>query len=273
MSELISNASIPVNASKAAADAGWTVGGFYLDLTVFVIGSILMILAGYLIFIKVFGQPVEVANEAARGGSIIQHFNTPKSAIMKVAKVSGGAFQYKDIRDGTVAARPESVININGRQLVFTFAHLGITLSPRLLAGISILVHTGINNLEELHAKYFTWTTPTTTIKDEISQEEHEVPIGRPYWNLKNNGELISGYNFDNFKDLLKQSTEEQFIPLTIESVPAFINKNINASYTEKKLTISKELATFGNHSSGAWQFMGIAIGIALLILVSTVIK
>lgn len=278
MSELISNSTriIPppepgVTAAAANASAGLTIGGFTLDATVFIIGSILMLMIGYYVFLFIFGQPVAVAKEAASGGSIVQHFNTPKSAIMKVAKVSGGAFQYKNVRDGTVATTPESVTNIKGRQFVFTFAQLGLTLSPRLLAGISILVHQGINNLEELRAQHFTKIVPSKKVND--GEKDILVPTGTPYWELQDDKTIIDGYNFDDFNALMKQSSEEKLIPLTIEAVPAFINKNVNADYTEKKLTIMRQLYSYDNPGSGTGQLLGIAIAIALLIMASTVIK
>lgn len=272
MSELITNGQRIIPIQDTAAAAGM-VDGLTLDITVFIIGTVLMLMIGYLIFLHVFGQPVGVAKEAASGGCIIQHFNTPKSGIMKVAKVSGGAFQYKDIRDGTVAATPESVLNINGRQMVLTYAQLGLTLSPRLLAGISVLVHQGLKNLSELKTRYFTKVIPVTTVHNEMTDTDSQIQAGAPYWELRTDVTVLEGYNFNEFKILLKQSTEEQFVPLTIEAVPAFINRNVNADYTEKKLTIQRQLYAYDNPGSGVGQIMGIAIAIALVLFASTVIK
>lgn len=273
MSDLITNTSTAIIPPQEPAQAAGTfVSGFTLDLTVFILGTALMLMAGYLLFIYIFGQPMMVAkNAAAKGSSMIQHFNTPKSAIMKLAKVSGGAFQYENIRDGTVAATPDSVTNRAGRQLVFTYAQLGITLPPKLLAGVSVLVHDGVNNIKELKAKYVQTIQPVQEMKNEEG-ETVEVPAGRSYEQL-DDAVLIEGYHFEQFDDLLKQSDQERLIPLTIEAVPNFIDRNINADLTEKKLTIDKELYMSDNEGSGVGQMMGIAIAIALILLVQTVIK
>lgn len=275
MSDLIttntSTAIIPPQ--EPAQAAGTFVSGFTLDMTVFILGTAFMLMAGYLLFIYIFGQPMMVAkNAAAKGSSMIQHFNTPKSAIMKLAKVSGGAFQYENIRDGTVAATPDSVTNRAGRQLVFTYAQLGITLPPKLLAGVSVLVHDGINNIRELRAKYFQTIQPVEQRKNEDG-EIVEVPAGSSYERLQDDAVLLEGYNFENFDDLLKQNDQERLIPLTIEAVPNFIDRNINADLTEKKLTIDKELYMSDNEGNGVGQMIGIAIAISLILLVQTVIK
>src|SRR3989304_2868017 len=157
ISPIVTGTPIPILPTTAAAAANDTVSyapGWLLALTTFVLGSILMIMMiGYIAMI-VFGQPMSIAkNIVTSGGSIIQHFNTSKSAMIKDATVSGGAFRYKNIRDGTVAATTNSVNNIKGRNIVLTFAQLGVTIPIPVLGGISVLVHNGINNINDLRRK------------------------------------------------------------------------------------------------------------------------
>jgi hypothetical protein len=249
------------------------VGGFTLDVTIFILGSIIMAMFGYMLFLYLFGQPMRVAKDAQQGGSIIQHFDTPKSAAIKLAKVSGGGFQYKDIRDGTVSATPGSVLNLGGRQLTFTFAQLGVTIPPKLLTGVSILISYGVNSLQELKETFYTKYQPVIEVSDDATQPSQTIEDGVPYYQLDDDKVILTGYNFMDFRELLKQSTEEKLIPLTIEAVPNFVEKNINADITEKKLTIKKEQYNDENPDNTGAQLMQIAIIIALLILVQTVIK
>lgn len=263
---------IPPTESGAAG----MVSGLTLDLTVFILGSIFMLMAGYLIFLMIFGQPIKIAKDANNGGCIIQHTNTPKSGIMKTARVGGEGFQYKDVRDGTVAATPNSVFNLLGRQLVFTFSDFGVTISLKHLAGVSVLVHNGITGFAALKAKYY---SPITILQKFIhpdTDEEVLVAPGDPEEGLNSEKDevLLQGYDFPDFKKVLKQSKEEHVVPLTIESVPDFTDRNISAVTTEKKMTVLRHIQSGMLRSSNpALQIAGIAFAISLILLMSTVIK
>lgn len=235
------------------------VGGFvptiWLDVAFFIFAAFLILVMCYYLIIFVFGKPIMVAKESSESGrSIIQHADTPRSAEFKLARVTGGGFQYKDIRDGTVAAIPDSVISVNGRKFVLTFAQLGISIPLKILAGISVLSQKGIKNSKELKNAFIV-----------LSDDKP------PY--LKNET-ILTGYDFDNFETLLKQEKEQNLIPLAIEKVPDFVERNINAAYTEKKITIGKELLTI-EKSNWAQTIQIAAIGfiILMIVLASAVIK
>lgn len=258
-------------AIQAAADGTTYVPGWLLAVTTFVLGSILMIMMiGYL-FMVIFGQPMSAAKTTASQGSLIQHFNTSKSAIFKDAAIAGGAFRYKNIRDGTVAATTNSVNNINGRNVVITFAQLGVTIPIPVLGGISQLVHNGINNINELKQK-LTYTEIYTEKRiNSDSLEEEDVEVGRK--EKMKNEEIISGYDFENFETLMKQSGEEKLIPLVIESVPDFVERNISADYTEKKIKIRQLLNTKGETDTEHFKIMAIAIAVAIIFVIGMFFK
>lgn len=282
MSDLITNITrIPPPQEAAAVTGGdpLTVGGFTLALTIFFLGLVFFVILGYYLLIKVFGQPMATAQEAAeKGKCIIQHTETNKGATMKLASVSGGAFQYSNIRDGTVAAIPESVANISGRQLIFTYAQMGITIPPKLLAGISAAIQAGIEDREALKTTYSQQITPYWMAPPDDNPEGESIRHeGTPYLKTDNNSVILSGYNFSNFQELLKQSKEELLIPLSIESVKKFINLNYNATYIEQQLTIDKELNRDEDepdiNSQKLKHFIAITGALAFLILISAVIK
>jgi hypothetical protein len=213
------------------------VQGITIDTTVFILGSILILIVGTYIVLAVFGYPIFVSNESASKGSIIQHTNTPKSAILKVAKLSGGGFRYKNIKDGTVATATNSVYNIMGRNLVITFAQLGITIPVNILAGISILVHQDIKNIVEFKNKYMIEVDKKVLNSEGIEEIIKVKAIKKEL--------ILSGYNFDNFSTLKKQTQEEKLIPLTIEAFSDFNEKNIASDtserYVKTKAMIIKE--------------------------------
>ncbi len=255
-----------------AADTTIYVSGGILALTTFILGSILMLLMIVFIFMMVFGQPMAIAKKVgAGGGSMIQHFNTSKSCVLKESVVSGGAFRYHNIRDGTVAATTGSVNNIKGRNLVLTFAQLGVTIPIPVLGGISVLVHNGVNNIMELRRKL----TYTEVYKDKVFNPvtglEEIVEVGRA--EKMKNEPIVSGYNFDNFEMLLKQSQEEKFIPLIVEAVPDFVERNISADYTEKKIKIRQMLNTQGETNYEHLKLMTIALAVIVIFIIGMAIK
>ncbi len=256
----------------AAADTGMYVGGGILAGTTFILGSLLMLILILYIFIMVFGQPMSVAKKVGTGGgSMIQHFNTSKSAQIKDATISGGAFRYHNIRDGTVAATTGSVNNVRGRNIVLTFAQLGVTIPIPVLGGISILVHNGINNINELRRKLtFTEIYTEKKLNSETGLEE-DVEVGRAD-KLKNEV-IITGYDFDDFSNLIKQSEEEKLIPLIVESMPDFVERNISADYTEKKIKIRQLLNTQGETNYEHLKMMTIAVAVVIIFIVGMFIK
>ena len=258
---------IPIIPAQVSADGTNFVPGWLLAFTMFILGSILMlIMIGY-IFMMVFGQPMSVAKKTVTsGGSIIQHFNTSKSAAIKDATVSGGAFRYKNIRDGTVAATTNSVNNIKGRNLVITFAQLGVTIPIPVLGGISYLVHNNINSINELRKKLtFTEIYKEKRLNPETGEEE-DIEIGRA--EKMKNDIIITGYNFNDFITLLKQSEEEKLIPLVVESVPDFVERNISADYTEKKIKIRQMLNTKDEPNNDGMKIMVIAVAVATIFII-----
>lgn len=254
-----------------SADGTTYVSGFTLALTSFILGSVLILLTIAYVFMFVFGQPMSVAKTTATQGSIIQHFNTSKSAVMKDATIAGGAFRYKSIRDGTVAASTGSVNNIRGRNIVLTFAQLGVTIPIPVLGGMSVLVHNGINNISELKRKLtFTEIYKEKRI-DPDTLEERVVEVGRA--EKMKNEEIISGYNFENFEDLIKQSEEEKLIPLVVEAVPDFVERNISADYTEKKIKIRQLMNVKGEPDTEYMKIMTIAIACVIILVIGMFIK
>jgi len=248
-----------------------TIGGFALAGTTLVFGTILFLIMITYIFMIVFGQPMAIAKKTAMGGSMIQHFNTSKSAQIKDATISGGAFRYHNIRDGTVAATVGSVNNVGGRNIVLTFAQLGVTIPIPILGGISILVHNGINNINELR-KHLAYTEVyTEKILNPETGLEEKVEVGRS--EKMKNEIIVHGYNFDNFEVLLKQSQEEKFIPLVIEAVPDFVERNISADITEKKIKIRQLLNTHGEVNFEHLKMMTIAIAVIAIFFMGMFIK
>jgi hypothetical protein len=271
---------VPILPSSFSADGTSYVPGWLLAFTLFALGSILMILMIGYIFMIVFGQPMSVAKGTiSSGGSIIQHFNTSKSAVIKDATIAGGAFRYKNVRDGTVAATTNSVNNISGRNVVLTFAQLGVTIPIPILGGISILVHNGINNIKDLKSKMTinkVYTEIyTENIIDPETGEEKTIETGQAQ-KVKTeitNETIISGYDFENFENLIKQSEEEKLIPLVIESVPNFVERNINADYTEKKIKIRQLLNMKGETDNEHFKIMTIALACVIIFIIGMVIK
>lgn len=247
------------------------ISGFPLAITTFIIGAIFILLTLWYIFTVIFGQPLAISKAAATQGSIIQHFNTSKSAVMKLAAISGGAFRYANIRDGTVAATAGSVNNIRGRNMVLTFAQLGVTIPVHLLGGVSVLVHNGINNINDLRnkLKYIEIRTEKRVNPNTLEEEVYEVERVEK---MKNEV-VVEGYDFNNFETLIKQSEEEKLIPLVVESVPDFVERNISADYTEKKIKIREQLNTKGQQSVEHWKFIGIAIAVVIIFVVGMAIK
>lgn len=269
---------IPVNTAiiptvqQVSADGTQFVPGWLLAGTVFLLGSVLMLLMIGYIFMIIFGQPMSVAKTTATQGSLIQHFNTSKSSIFKDATISGGAFRYKNIRDGTVAATTNSVNNIRGRNVVLTFAQLGVTIPIPILGGISILVHNGINNINELKKKLtFTEVYTEKRINPDTFEEE-TIEVGRA--SKMKNETIITGYDFENFETLIKQSGEEKLIPLVVESVPDFVERNISADYTEKKIKIRQLLNAKDEPPSGdTLKVMVFVVAIVIIFIVGMMVK
>lgn len=257
---------VPIIPPNVAADGTTYISGFTLALTSFILGSIFLLILITYIFMYIFGQPMSVAKTTATQGSLIQHFNTSKSAVFKDASIAGGAFRYKNIRDGTVAATTNSVNNIRGRNIVLTFAQLGVTIPIPILGGISILVHNGINNINELRRKLiYTEIHTQKQINPETNTEE-EIEVGRV--EKMKNEEIITGYDFENFENLLKQSEEEKFVPLVVEGLPDFVERTISADYTEKKIKIRQILNTTGIEDNEAMKIMTIAIAVAIVLII-----
>ena len=259
-------------AAQAAANAPSYVPGCVIALVVFILGSIMLILMIGYIFMIVFGQPMAISKKVAtQGGSIIQHFNTSKSAVIKDATISGGAFRYHNIRDGTVAATTNSVNNIKGRNIVLTFAQLGVTIPIPVLGGISILVHNGINNINELRRKLTFTEIHVEKRTNPETNEETDVEVGRV--DKMKNEVIVTGYDFDNFENLLKQSQEEKLVPLIVEAVPDFVERNISADYTEKKIKIREILNTKDMPDNEHLKIMTIAIAVVIIFVVGMFVK
>jgi hypothetical protein len=262
---------VPIIPPQQVNDCVGCVDGFILAITTFILGSIFFIILLTYIFMMVFGQPMAIAKKTASGGSMIQHFNTSKSAVIKDATIAGGAFRYQSIRDGTVAATTGSVNNIRGRNIVLTFAQLGVTIPIPVLGGISVLVHNGINNINELRRKLtFTEVYTEKRINPETMEEE-TVEVERK--EKMKNEVIVRGYDFDNFEMLLKQSEEEKLIPLIVEAVPDFVERNISADYTEKKIKIRQMLNVGTETNYEHLKIMTIAIAVIIIFLVGMVIK
>lgn len=253
------------------ADTTTYVSGFILALTTFILGSIFILILITYIFMMVFGQPMTVAKKTATQGSLIQHFNTSKSAVIKDATIAGGAFKYHNIRDGTVAATVNSVNNIRGRNVVLTFAQLGVTIPIQILGGISILVHNGINNIKDLKNKLIYTEIYTKKYINPETQQEEDIEVGREKkWK---NETIVTGYDFENFKNIQKQSMEEKLIPLVVESVPDFVERNISADYTEKKIKIREMLNTKDLPDNEHLKIMTIAIAVVIIFIIGMFVK
>jgi len=221
--------------------------GSTIAFSIFVLGGIFLLLTiGYVLFM-VFGKPMSVASKE---GSLIQHFDTPKSAVIKEAVITGGAFRYRNLKDGTCAVTTKSIVSINGKNAIITFEGLGISIPIPHLAAMTKLAENDIKlllNRDEETGEY--------TYKLNKQLDENLV--------------IISGYNFDNFNEMLKQTKNKMYIPLMIESVKNFVTKNISANYTEKQIKIrqmilAKSVQT--GDSYGAIILYG-AVGIILLMI------
>lgn len=255
------------------------VSGFPLAITVFILGILFFTELGSFIILYVLGKPIFTAY-SAQGKALIQHFNTPKSAVHKTAQISGGAFQYKDIRDGTVAATSKSVLGVGNKQMVLTFANFGATIPIDVLAGVSILLNYGIKNYLDLKDKF---TTPIITSINESTQTITTQSAINPSttqqltYKLTNDAEntlLIKGYDFENFPTLLEESKKEKLIPLTIEAVPDFVEKNINADYNEIIITYNKAANAIGKITNNPLiQLASIVFLIIVLMMLQTIIK
>jgi len=156
--------------------------------------------------------------------------------------------------------------------LVITFAQLGVTIPIPVLGGISYLVHNNINNINELRKKLtFTEIYKEKRLNPETGEEEEEVEIGRA--EKMKNDIIITGYNFNDFITLLKQSEEEKLIPLVVESVPDFVERNISADYTEKKIKIRQMLNTKDEPNNDGMKIMVIAVAVATIFIIGMFFK
>lgn len=183
------------------------VDGFTLALTTFILGGIfILITCAYVVF-KLFGQPMAVA---AKDGNIIQHFDTPKSARMKDALITGGACRYRNMRDGTLSVTTKSTLDIEGKTGIVSFAGLGISIPIPYLAAMTKIINEGIS-------------------PKKLSEQPKDKTV-------------ISGYNFGSFNELVKQIKNKLYIPIQIEVIDGFVTKNISADFTEKKVKIMNEI-------------------------------
>lgn len=199
-----------------------TIGGFELSLTVFIFGGIFILMTCFYVLFKLFGQPMAIAS---REGSLIQHFDTPKSAKFKDATITGGASRYSNIIDGTLAVATKSIFSINGKNAIITFAGHGVSIPIPQLAAMSILSQ---NNIK-------------------VEPYYDDVSCGYIYKlnkEIDKNLMVVEGFNFHNFNILNKQLKQEKYIPLVIESVENFITKNISAHYTEKKIKLRNMISS-----------------------------
>lgn len=256
----------PALPSLPFSDAtGNVISGFPLALTVLIFGLLYFTLIGSFIIMFIFGSPIFTAYNA-QGKALIQHFNTPKSGVFKTARISGGAFQYQDIRDGTVAATSKSVLGLGNKQLVMTFASFGATIPVDVLAGVSFLVRQGIKNFLDLRDKF---ATKVITVDNENNILSTEYKLT----DEAKNTSLVKGYDFDNFPTLLEEANKEKLIPLTVEYVQEFVEKNVNADYNEAIITYSKQNTGKKIIDNSIVQLGGIVFFIVVLMLIQTVIK
>jgi hypothetical protein len=146
-----------------------------------------------------------------------------------------------------------------------------VTIPIPVLGGISILVHNGINNINELKKKLTHTKIYTEKVIDPETQIEEDIEVGREV--TIDNEVIISGYDFENFDNLIKQSGEEKLIPLVIESVPNFVERNINADYTEKKIKIRQLLNIAGVQDNEHLKIMTIAIAVVIIFIIGMFVK
>lgn len=248
--------------SSGSADV---ITGLPLAITVLILGLIFFTELGSFIILYVFGSPIITAYSSG-GKAIIEHFNTPKSGVFKTAKVSGGAFQYQDIRDGTVAATPKSVLGLGNKQVVLTFANFGATIPIDVLAGVSVLTRQGIKNFTDLKEKFTTTISKMNSDGKVISTKTELTEEG-------NNTSLIKGYEFETFTNILEESKKEKLIPLTIEVVPEYVEKNINADYNEVIITYNKAAMTKKIQDNTMIKLGAIIFFVVVLMLLQTIIK
>lgn len=185
-------------------------GGLYFAMLI-IFGLIL----GYLVIRYItqwwFGHGMMVAKDAwQKSFAIIQHFETGKNAILKLARIEGDAFRHQQVRDGTLAAMPNGVNLLGGKVLANTWSLFGATVPPMLLAGIASLKSLGFSDSQD--------------VNDYMGSEESKI---------SGSTVVLTGYDFENLDNLLEQSCKRRLLPLSIEDVPKFIKKSINPHDTE----------------------------------------
>ena len=201
----------------------------------------------YLVLMYIFGRPIFIAKAASTSNeTIVEHFDTNKSGVFKLANIEGGSFRHKEVRDGTLIAVPEAVNSLYGLRMVLSSSLLGVTIPTKILAAMSILHSSGITNFNEIQSFF----------KNEETGGIKNVPI-------------LSGYSFNNFNELLKEVKVPKFIPMSVDVVHNYVRKNINCQYTEMEINlgVQKFINVIPDNGNKTLLYTGIAILISVIAL------
>jgi len=226
--------------------------GLTIATTIFILGGLFLTITILYIIFKVFGQPMSVV---AKEGSLIQHFDTPKSGVMKHATITGGSFRYSNLKDGTCAVTTDSVLSLEGKKSIVTFEGYGISIPIPKLAAMTKLANEDIR---------------IVSIKDDETGEiKYKLNKNIPKETISKEAVVLSGYNFYDFNEMLKQMKNKKYIPLMIESVKNFITENMNASYIEKQIKVRQLILSKSISSGDSYGSMILygAVGIILLMI------
>lgn len=221
-------------------------GELYYGLVIF-FGSIILILGIAHILIWMFGNPMLKAKSAHTSGkAIVQHFENSRIAVLKLAKIGGGAIRHDRIEDGTLIAIPKGINNLQGLALVNSWNLTGISLPIFLMGAITKLRQFNIT---------------TKAMLEETTKQINPI-TNQPF--LDAHANLIrESYDFNDIKDVIKKAKEPNMIPLEIEHTNDFI-ASINQHYTEADIT--KEVKSYIMSNPDTFGRTMIFTGIGILI-------
>lgn len=224
-------------------------GELYWGLVLF-FGAIIFVLVIGHIMIWIWGNPILKAKSAHTSGkAIVQHFENSRIAVLKLAKIGGGAIRHDRIEDGTLIAIPKGINNLQGLALVNSWNLTGISLPVFLMGAITKLRQYNITTRAMLEG------ATTTMYPDE---EGADRPVLDAHANL-----ITESYNFNDFKDTLKKAKEPNMIPLEIEHTNDFI-ESINQHYTESDITKEVKSYLLVNPDKFGGVFIATCIGILI---------
>lgn len=227
------------------------IGGEYYFIMLLFFGAVIGYLLVNIILLYWFGGGMVTAKKAWQTKTaIIQHFETGKNAVFKLAEVTGEAFRHQKIRDGTMAAMADGVNTLGGKQVVLAYSLFGASVPATLLLGIARLRDMGFSGLDDVNTTITKSAKNTNPLTPKFTKESI----------------ILEGYDFSDFGTLKSQMQKtSELIPFSIEDISKFINKTLNPHSTENTIALDVQ-NQMGGVGDDSIKYM-LAVGTALMFI------